>query len=125
MFSPSVCQALEEGAGQDGLLPLGAHGDEHHRAGGYLLYLLYVGSGPGGQVLKAPNIPEGGLPAGKLLIGGLAALQKGQAGGEMLQGLVTHFIGTTELESGELIQDIQAGDSEASKAVEGGGGGGG
>src|SRR3990172_6774112 len=76
---------------------------------------------PGAQVLKAPDISEGGLPAGKLLIDGLTALQKGQAGGEMLQGLVTHFIGPTELESGELIQDIQAGDGETSKAVEAGG----
>lgn len=102
----------------DGLLAVGADGDEADGCSGALFDALEVGAGVGGEVVGGACAGDVLGEAGERFVDGRGAGEVGGIGEEAVDALIVEFVCDAEPEFGESGEDIEEHDGEGIGGVD-------
>lgn len=102
----------------DGLLAVGADGDEADGRAGALFDALEVGAGVGGEVFWGACAGDVLGETGECFVDGCGAGEVGGVGEEAIDALIVEFVCDAEFEFGESGEDIEEHDREGIGGVD-------
>src|SRR4030065_778699 len=103
---------------QDGLVPVGAHGDERNLHPGQLLQPPYIFLGGLRKVSELPGVRQVLLPPLQLLVDGDRPLELGEGQRDILPPDAVDLVRDAYLEAGKARKDVELGERYAGEGVQ-------